>query len=317
MMKTSLTFFQDHLIDYAGLFPPANLSLEDAITNYANHKNSENAWMLGPFVLPVTQLKQLDIHMHLFSAEKPLTLSVVGRKSSSETECNIHFQDDINEISAAIKHYKHSAKVEMLEIPLPRNVPSLDLIAEIANGAKKFNVHAFCEVLLIGEWKKHVSDTLDAIAAHNSSNESWIGVKLRTGGIKAEMFPSPEQVAFVIAACRDRNLPLKFTAGLHHPVRMYRDEVGTKMYGFLNIFVAGMLAHTQYLDVREIEAILADENSNSFSFSKDHLAWRDLRIASKEIQKLRKEALLSFGSCSFDEPRDELMELIDQQGVIL
>ena len=101
----------------------------------------------------------------------------------------------------------------MLEIPLPPNVPSLDLLAEIANGAKKFDVHAFCEVLLIGDWKKHVSNTLDAIAAHNSSNQSWIGVKLRTGGIKAEMFPSPEQVAFVIAACRERNLPLKFTAG--------------------------------------------------------------------------------------------------------
>ena len=66
-----------------------------------------------------------------------------------------------------------------------------------------------------------------------------------------------------------------------------------------------------------IEAILADENPNSFSFSKNRLAWRDLSMTSKEIQKLRKEALLSFGSCSFDEPRDELMELINQQGVIL
>lgn len=205
----------------------------------------------------------------------------------------------------------------MLEIPLPPNVPSSDLLAEIANGAKRFNVHAFCEVQLIGDWKDHVTQTLDAIAAHNSSNELWIGVKLRTGGIKAEMFPSPEQVAFVIAACRDRNLPLKFTAGLHHPIRMYRDEVGTKMYGFLKIFVAGMLASVKNLDVREIKEILIDENSNSFSFSKDHLAWQDLSITSKEIQKLRKEALLSFGSCSFDEPRDELRELINQQGVIL
>ena len=34
MMKTSLSVFQDHLIDYAGLFPPSNLSLEAAINNY-------------------------------------------------------------------------------------------------------------------------------------------------------------------------------------------------------------------------------------------------------------------------------------------
>jgi hypothetical protein len=89
------------------------------------------------------------------------------------------------------------------------------------------------------------------------------------------------------------------------------------MYGFLNIFVAGMLAAVKGLDARGIEEILTDENSKSFSFSKDRLAWRDASITSKEIQQLRKEALLSFGSCSFDEPRDELMELINQQGVIL
>ena len=85
------------------------------------------------------------------------------------------------------------------------------------------------------------------------------------------MFPSPEQVAFVMASCRDRNLPLKFTAGLHHPIRMYRDEVETKMYGFLNIFLAGMLAYTQNLDLKRIEEILSDENSKSFSFGEDQL----------------------------------------------
>ncbi len=243
MKTTSLSVFQDHLIDYAGLFPPSNLPLDSAIQNYANYKNSEDSWMLGPFVLPVSQLKQLELHLHLFSNERPLTLSVVGGKSSSESECNIQFQDDINQLSTFINHYNHSVNVEMLEIPLPPEVPTQALLKEIANGASKFKVHAFCEVLLSKEWKSHVSDTLDAIALHNSLNESWIGVKLRTGGIKAEMFPSPEQVAFVIAACRDRNLPLKFTAGLHHPIRMYRDEVETKMYGFLNIFLAGMLAY--------------------------------------------------------------------------
>ena len=48
MMKTSLSVFQDHLIDYAGLFPPANLSLDAAIENYAQYINSEDSWMLGP-----------------------------------------------------------------------------------------------------------------------------------------------------------------------------------------------------------------------------------------------------------------------------
>ena len=60
MMKTSLSVFQDRLIDYAGLFPPANLSLEAAINNYRNYLNSDDSWMLGPFVLPVSLLKEID-----------------------------------------------------------------------------------------------------------------------------------------------------------------------------------------------------------------------------------------------------------------
>ncbi|USK70902.1 hypothetical protein [Peribacillus asahii] len=317
MMNTSLSIFQNRLIDYAGLFPPANLSLDSAINNYAHYKNSDDSWMLGPFILPVSQLKQLDSYIHLFSEEIPLTLSITGRKSSSETECKMQFQEDIKHISAFIDQYGNRVKVEMVEIPLPPDVPSLDLLVEISSSASDLNMKVFCEVPLIRDWKNHVSETLDAITAHNSLKESWIGVKLRTGGIKAEMFPSPEQVAFVMASCRDRNLAMKFTAGLHHPIRMYRDEVKTKMHGFFNIFMAGMLAATQNLHVKKIEEILLDENSSSFSFHEDRLAWQHLSVTSQEIDKLRKTSLLSFGSCSFDEPKDELMELKNQQEAIL
>jgi hypothetical protein len=317
MKDTSLSVFQDRLIDYAGLFPPANLSLDTAIANYAKYKNSKDSWMLGPFILPVTQLKPLDVHMHLFSKAIPLTLSIVGRKSRTVTECQSQFQQDLNEISTFIQQHGEKVIVEMLEIPLPPQVPSLDLLNEIASGASKLKVHAFCEVSLIGDWKHHVSESLDLIESHNSGTQSWIGVKLRTGGVKAEMFPSPEQVAFVLESCRDRNLPMKFTAGLHHPVRMYRDEVGTQMHGFLNILLAGLLANTHQLETKKIVEILRDENASSFSFSEDGLAWRDLSVATQEIKRLRRQSLLSFGSCSFDEPRDELRELVNQQGVTI
>ena len=317
MMKTSLSVFQDRLIDYAGLFPPANLSLEAAINNYRNYLNSDDSWMLGPFVLPVSLLKEIDSYIHLFSDESPLTLSIVGTKTSSKTECSIQFREDCHTISTFINHYGNKVKVEMLEIPLPPEVPSPDLLEEIANGAAKFNVHAFCEVQLTTDWKHHVTNTLDAIASHNVSKDSWIGVKLRTGGIKAGMFPSTEKVAFVLAASRDRNLPIKFTAGLHHPVRMYRDEVKTQMHGFLNIFMSGMLAYSQNLSIKGIEEILSDENPNSFSVSKkDCMGWQDLSVTVKEIKELRK-SILSFGSCSFDEPREELLELKNQQEVLL
>ena len=42
--------------------------------------NSEDSWMLGPFVLPVSQLKEIDSYIHLFSDESPLTLSISWNK---------------------------------------------------------------------------------------------------------------------------------------------------------------------------------------------------------------------------------------------
>ena len=41
------------LVDYAGLFPPAELSMPDATARYASYLHSSDAWMLGRFVVPL------------------------------------------------------------------------------------------------------------------------------------------------------------------------------------------------------------------------------------------------------------------------
>ncbi len=43
------------LIDYAGLFPPAALSMPEAVSNYADYRQGDFNWILGRFVLPVTR----------------------------------------------------------------------------------------------------------------------------------------------------------------------------------------------------------------------------------------------------------------------
>ncbi|MBI1786303.1 MAG: hypothetical protein HYR60_01975 [Acidobacteria bacterium] len=40
------------LIDYAGLFPPAALSMQAAVQNYGRYRQEAHAWMLGRFVVP-------------------------------------------------------------------------------------------------------------------------------------------------------------------------------------------------------------------------------------------------------------------------
>ena len=57
------------LIDYAGMFPPASLSLEEAVRNYETYSRGDYAWMLGRFVVPLA-----DAH----EVPNEFSLSVLG-----------------------------------------------------------------------------------------------------------------------------------------------------------------------------------------------------------------------------------------------
>jgi hypothetical protein len=84
--------------------------------------------------------------------------------------------------------------------------------------------------------------------------------------------------------------------------------VGTKMYGFINTLMAGMLGYLHQLTAGQVEWILKEENASHFVFSDESAAWRDLTIPAKMIPELRKK-IVSFGSCSVDEPVEDLCKL--------
>ena len=54
--------------------------------------------------------------------------------------------------------------------------------------------------------------------------------------------------------------------------------------------------------------MIEDEDSRSFSFADDFFAWRDWKIDVERL-RYRRKFVRSFGSCSFDEPRDDLRTL--------
>ena len=45
-------------IDYAGLFPPAALSMPEAVINYATYRTSNYNWLLGRFVVTSSRLAE-------------------------------------------------------------------------------------------------------------------------------------------------------------------------------------------------------------------------------------------------------------------
>jgi hypothetical protein len=54
--------------------------------------------------------------------------------------------------------------------------------------------------------------------------------------------------------------------------------------------------------------MLEDENAKSFLFDSEFFAWREWKIDIKRL-KDRRKFVTSFGSCSFDEPREDLRAL--------
>ncbi|HRI03407.1 MAG TPA: hypothetical protein PLL77_06660 [Pyrinomonadaceae bacterium] len=45
-------------VDYAGLFPPAGLSMPEAVINYAMYRTSNYNWILGRFVVTAARLDE-------------------------------------------------------------------------------------------------------------------------------------------------------------------------------------------------------------------------------------------------------------------
>lgn len=58
-IASSLHVLLERLIDYAGLFPPAALSMQDAVRNYARYRDEEFAWALGRFVVPADRVPEV------------------------------------------------------------------------------------------------------------------------------------------------------------------------------------------------------------------------------------------------------------------
>jgi hypothetical protein len=135
---------------------------------------------------------------------------------------------------------------------------------------------------------------------------SGIGLKIRTGGLTPEAFPSEADVAFFIARCQLAMAPWKATAGLHHPRRHWDAGIKVWHHGFLNVFGAGLLARTNPLTEANIVEILADREGENFRFEPDRFAWKDWTCTTAQIVECRMTSATTFGSCSFAEPCEDL-----------
>ncbi len=301
VVSASLRALLDQSIDYAGMFPPCSLALEPALQNHASYVRSPGAWMLNGFVLPVEQFHATRQFLSEFDPGHLLRVAALGPKTANANA----FLDALYQADAAIRSFsKYDVdliSVSHLEMFLPADVDSAAL-----KEAK----------MIVGEspvfWEappERAEQTFALLSAHNSDEEvATFGYKLRTGGVTADAFPTSAQIARALVKPATHQLPIKFTAGLHHPIRQLRDEVKAKMHGFLNVLGAAVLAAEHQWDADQAAMMLEDEDPGSFSFAENFFAWRDWKIDMERLE-YRRRFVRSFGSCSFDEPREDLRAL--------
>lgn len=289
-------------IDYAGLFPPADLSLDAALKNHAAYVRSDETGMLNTLVLPIAKFSAAAAYLSAFDLQHPLRISALAGKSENAAD----FQNKLATAVEAIRQLQAAngelASVVQLEIALPDDCDR-GLLGELEHATRELALRVFCEAP-----PDDAERTIALLAQTDTTQNAPLGYKLRTGGVTADAFPTPDKIARALVAAARDSVPIKFTAGLHHPVRQFRDEVKAKMYGFLNVLGAGVLAAEHSWDEATTAQMLEDENPASFVFEKDTFSWQDWKISADAI-KSRRELVTSFGSCSFDEPRDDLRAL--------
>ena len=297
MPAPSLSMFLDGIVDFAGLFPPASLSMEEMVSDWARGLASEHDWMLGRLIVPVSRLGEFETAAagRFPSREdgNPWILSaLLGGKDDESLESQIdqilRFNDqhssDGNEADAIIDVVElRGSSVQSIE-------NALDTLPE--------EIYPFFELSL----EQDIRGLLAALVGSDA------GAKIRTGGVTPELYPSTNQLAEFILQCAKADVPFKATAGLHHPLRNHNDEVGVMQFGFLNVFLAGLVAVSSEGEatVDELAPLLTRCDLDGIVFGADAVTILDRRYDLAAIEDARIAFSLSFGSCSFDDPIKDL-----------
>jgi hypothetical protein len=259
------------LVDDAAVFPPGNATIPEALAGHGRHRAAWYSALVGPLLLPASALPGLaDGELPRFGVVGDTGLAGVPNAVAAAGRLGGWSQ---LEVSVAKRG----------EDPLP------GLRALLAYARPEIDVYA--EIPLT--WG--LLSALDLLAAERSAGVR-VAPKFRTGGLAAELFPTPVELAAVICACRDRGLPFKLTAGLHHALRYTDPETGFTHHGFLNV-LAGTLTAAGGAEPADVAELLG---------STDPLPVVEL-VRGRRNQP--RPLWIGFGSCDIDEPLADLTSL--------
>ncbi len=293
-MKESVRTLLAGAVDYAGLFPPAAVSMSEAVLNYATYRNSNYRWMLGRFVLSVAQLPEFIENAGEF----------ISRDSKSGWRLSVLAGEDINDTVRRVESFNAKYAPGVL-------IDSLEVRANTTSKIENTSILLPPEITAYFELglEENFTEMIAQLALNGQR------AKIRTGGVTPDAFPATSDIIRFVRACLGGNVPFKATAGLHHPIKCFRpltyeaNSVKGTMHGFLNLFMMTGFAREGYR-TSLLEDVMEDEFDEVFQFEPQSVRWRDdYQLNIWQIEALRSRGVQSFGSCSFDEPVNDLQKM--------
>jgi len=312
------------IIDYAGTFPPAALSLEKALQRAATfRRGAKHPWLVGRVALPLDDLKKLS-PKSLYEAGSdgsPWIFTALGRpvNSGDHAEFMRCIEWDIREIRRCQERWDGgSLRMEIVgyETKVPPSVGPTELDAFLSPGLERWASLATSEIIPYfemaweGDWEARLNGlTLYLSRWVEEHEEAKVrpALKIRTGGT---FTPNAFQLATVISQTLSHGLKFKATQGLHSCLSHDKD------LGFVNLMLALAFAQslgTEGFRVKDIEACLMLTDPKELKWEKNGVTWGRYHIECEAIEAARRRHGGCFGSCSADEPDASLVKLFSEE----
>ncbi|MDI9636760.1 hypothetical protein QPK87_10075 [Kamptonema cortianum] len=243
-MRPALKALLDRPIDYAGLFPPAKLDLPTALQEYVGF-DAEESLLVDRFICPANKLTDFNQLLRESGDDyEPIDVTVVGSAIENGHGSTEQFQRDCRRMDEADLLNPTAYEVRC---------PSDHHVHSVLKAVSRSSLWDLgLDVYLEFPWGDGMEEAIHE-ATHMMED---VGFKARTGGITPDAFPSVSEVADFIYLVASLEIPFKFTAGLHEPLRYEDKDLGVYRHGFLNVMIASALAFSSDLTKPEIERIL-------------------------------------------------------------
>jgi hypothetical protein len=281
-------------IDYAGLFPPAGLDMHTAVQNYARYASGPSSWALGRFIVPVSRLDEFETHWPRI----PLPPSGSPWRLAALMGTNV--EADVDAINAFNRRHNSGAgTIDSVEVKATSEARIGEITASVPS-----TLQTYFEVPVESD-----PSTLVRSIGHAGHR-----AKVRTGGVTEESFPPAPDLLRFLRATLDHGVPFKATAGLHHPLRArYRltyaeNSPMGRMFGFLNLMLAVAFLRSG-MNESDVLRVLEEEDPSAFQADDSGISWRSRRVDLNQLSDARRRGMVSFGSCSFTEPIEDLQSL--------